>query len=82
MCVVTHDSGSDAYTAIMERLHADFEWLAERGIQLSQYGPDPVSGKVRVYLAHYSDDARQMLIRRYGPDIEVDTESRQWRFTR
>ncbi len=67
--------------AIMERLRADHEWLAGQGIQLSQYGPDPGSGKVRVYLEHYSDDARQVLVHRYGQDIVVDTQSRQWRFT-
>jgi hypothetical protein len=66
---------------IMERLSADREWLAERGIQFSQYGPDPCSGKVRVYLEHDSDDARQVLADRYGQGIVVDTQSRRWRFT-
>jgi hypothetical protein len=79
MSVMTQGSGSDMYAAIMERLWADYEWLAEQGIRLSQLGPDPDSGKVRVYLERYSDDARQVLIQRYGPDIEVDTESRRWR---
>jgi hypothetical protein len=78
MSVMTQGSGSDRYAAIMQRLRADHEWLAGQGIRLSQWGPDPDSGKVRVYLEHYSDGARQVLIQRYGPDIEVDTESRLW----
>ena len=69
------------HAAIMERLRTDREWLAEQGIQLSQYGPEPGSGKVRVYLEHYSDDARRVLVGRYGQDIVVDTQSRQWRFS-
>lgn len=69
MSVMTEGAGSDTYTALMERLWADYEWLAERGIRLSQLGPDPVSGKVHVYLEHYSDDARQLLVQRYGPGI-------------
>jgi hypothetical protein len=74
------DSSSESATqaAIKERLSADWEWLAERGIRLSQWGPDPVSGKVRVYLQRYSDEARQVLENRYGQDIIVDTESRIW----
>ncbi len=65
----------------MERLRADQDWLGGQGIQLSQWGPDPDSGKVRVYLAHFSEAARQLLAERYGSAIIVDTESRQWRFT-
>ena len=71
-------SESATQAAIMERLSADWEWLAERGIRLSQWGPDLVSGNVRVYLQRYSDEARQVLENRYGQDIVVDTESRIW----
>jgi hypothetical protein len=81
MGAMAQGSGSARHKAIMERLRADREWLAEQGVQLSQWGPDPGSGKVRVYLQHYSDDARQVLVDRYGQDIEVDTQSRQWRST-
>jgi hypothetical protein len=66
----------------MKRLAADRRWLAEQGAELSQWGPDQASGKVRVYLAHYSDEARQVLTDRYGDEnIVVDSESRRWRFT-
>jgi AcrR family transcriptional regulator len=68
-------------TAVCERLRADREWLATQGVELSQFGPDPVSGKVRIYLARYSETAHQALEGRYGSAVVVDTESRQWRFT-
>ena len=71
-------SESARHATIKARLSADWEWLAERGIRLSQWGPDPASGNVRVYLQCYSDEARQVLENRYGQDIVVDTESRIW----
>jgi hypothetical protein len=67
--------------AITDRLRADRAWLARRGIELIQWGPDPASGKVKVYLSHYDDAARQVLLDRYGTAIIVSTESRSWRFT-
>jgi hypothetical protein len=63
----------------MERLNADREWLSGQGTRLSQWGPDPHSGKVTVYLARFTEAARQLLAGRYGSAIVVDTESRQWR---
>ena len=81
MYAMTQGLGSAKVTAIMERLRADREWLAEQGVQLSQWGPDPGSGKVRVYLAQYSEDACRVLVQQYGQDIVVDPESRQWRFS-
>lgn len=64
----------------MERLRRDREWLADQGVELSQFGPDAESGRVKIYLTHYSDEARQLLIERYGSDIVVSTESRSWSF--
>jgi hypothetical protein len=81
MYAMTQGSESAKYIAIMERLRADREWLAEQGVQLGQYGPRPGVGQVRVYLAHYSEDARRVLVQRYGQDVIVDPESRQFRFT-
>jgi hypothetical protein len=66
--------------AIADRLRADRPWLARHGIELTQWGPDPASGKVKVYLAHYDDAARQVLLDRYGSAIIVSAESRSWRF--
>ncbi len=65
----------------MGRLSADLDWLAGQGVQLTQWGPDPASGKVRVYVARLSEAGRQLLAERYGSAIVVDTEPRQWRFT-
>ena len=67
---------------MMERLNADRDLLASLGVELSQYGPDPDSGKVRIYLAHFTEAARQLLADRYGQAVIVDTESRQWRSAR
>jgi hypothetical protein len=80
---MTQESGGGApgAAATMARLNADRDWLAARGIELTQYGPDPGSGKVRVYLARYTEEARQLLDARYGPAIVVATESRNWRFS-
>jgi hypothetical protein len=77
------DGGSISaeHRALMDRLSADREWLAGHDIQLSQFGPDPVSGKVRVCLAHFTEFGRDLLIGRYGSAIVVDPQSRQWRFT-
>ena len=55
-------------------------WL-NRASNCPSTGQTHCSGKVRVYLEHYSDDARRVLVDRYGQDIVVDTQSRQWRFT-
>ncbi len=75
-------SGAAEHETIMERLNADRAWLASQGVVLSQWGPDPDSGKVRVYLAHFCHPpAGQLLAERYGSAIVVDTESRQWRST-
>ena len=65
----------------MARLRADREWFAAQGIELAQFGPDPDSGKVQVYLAHRSERARQLLADRYGPAIVVAEEARRWRFS-
>jgi hypothetical protein len=68
--------GSPQNKTITEKIAADSEWLAGRGVELAQWGPDPVSGKVKVYLTHYTDAARQVLVDRYGDAIVVDPKSR------
>ncbi len=76
------DSRTPEIVATMARLNADREWLAAQGIELTQFGPDPAAtGKVRVYLARYTEQARQLLDGRYGSSIVVATESRSWRFS-
>ena len=69
-------------TTSADATNADRDWLASQGVELSQWGPYPDSGKIRVYLAHFTEAARQLLAERYGSAIVVGTESRQWRFTR
>jgi len=76
---MSESSASARQAAIMDRLNADAESLAERGVRMSQWGPDPESDKVHVYLERYSDEARQLLDDRYGDDIIVKAESRMWR---
>jgi len=67
--------GSAANKRITNQIFADQKDLAARGIELTQWGPDPVSGKVKVYLTHYSNAARRALTARYGQDIEVPRHS-------
>jgi hypothetical protein len=65
--------GTAEAEAIADRLRADRPWLARRGIELTQWGRDHASGKVKVYLSHYDDAARQVLLDRYGTAIIVST---------
>ena len=67
-----------ARAEIIERLRADVDWLAMQGVRLSQFGPDSDSDNVRVYLEHYTQDAHQILVARYGHALVVDTQSRRW----
>jgi hypothetical protein len=53
------DGHTPGIAATMARLDADREWLAAQGLELSQFGPDPDSGKVRVYLTRYTEQARR-----------------------
>ena len=72
---------SAEHEAIMEQLNADHDWLASQGAVLSQWGPDPDTGKVKIYLARFTESTQQLLYERYGSAVVVDTDSRQWRST-
>ena len=74
-------AGTAEADPIADRLRPDRPWLARRGIELTQWGRDHASGKVKVYLSHYDDAARQVLLDRYGTAIIVSTDSRSWTFT-
>ncbi|HEY1918695.1 MAG TPA: hypothetical protein VGH27_24235 [Streptosporangiaceae bacterium] len=63
--------------ATTEQITADQDWLTEHGLYLAQWGPDPVSGKVKVYLTNYTDAARRILLNRYGDAIVVAPKSMQ-----
>lgn len=67
--------GSAANKTITNRIFADQKDLAAKGIELTQWGPDPSSGKVKIYLTHYSNAARRALLARYGKDIVVSRHS-------
>jgi hypothetical protein len=61
--------------AITDRIHAEQAILASAGAELTEWGPDAASGKVKVYLTHYSDAARRLVQARYGSDVVVATQS-------
>jgi hypothetical protein len=61
--------------SVTNRIDTDGASLATQGVQLTEWGPDPASGKVKIYLTHYTDAARLALQARYGSDVVVATES-------
>jgi hypothetical protein len=58
-----------------EQITADQDWLTEHGVYLAQWGPDVVSGKVKVHVTQYGDAVRRVLVNRYGDAIVVSPES-------
>ena len=80
MSQVSDDEAPES-AIVIDRLSADRDWFAAQGVELAQFGTDPGSGQVRVYLVQYTERARQLLADRYGSAIVVDEESRSWRFT-
>lgn len=78
---VLAESEAPESAIVIDQLRADRDWLAAQGVELAQFGPDPGSGQVRVYLVQNTERARQLLTDRYGSAIVVDEESRSWRFT-
>ena len=63
--------GSATTKALSNRILAGQKSLARQGVMLTQWGPDPATGKLKVYLTHYSAAARRALVTRYGKDIIV-----------
>lgn len=63
--------GSAATKALSNRILADQKSLARQAVMLTQWGPDAATGKVKVYLTHYSAAARRALVARYGKGIIV-----------
>jgi len=68
-------SRAGANQSVTARIDSDRAGLAARGVQLTEWGPDPASGKVKIYLTHYTDAARLALLARYGSDVVVAAES-------
>jgi hypothetical protein len=61
---------------VADRIEADLSWLTAKGVRLTQWGPDTATGKVKVYLTHYTASARNALLARYGSAVVVAGESR------
>jgi hypothetical protein len=61
--------------ALSERIADDQSYLTQGGIQLTQWGPDPRSGKTKIYLTHYTPAAARGLYARYGCAVVVATTS-------
>jgi hypothetical protein len=60
---------------ITRRIGLDQRALAREGVELTMWGPDPCSGKIKIYLTHYSRAAARILITAYGNDIIVSHRS-------
>jgi hypothetical protein len=53
------------------RITADYSHLRRMGIQLSRWGPASVSGKIAIFLVHYSPGAARALRALYGNAVLV-----------
>ncbi len=53
------------------RITADYPQLRRMGIQLSRWGPASISGKIAIFLVHFSPRAARALYARYGNAILV-----------
>lgn len=69
--------GSAINKSITERIDADARSLARQGVELTEWGPDWCSGKVKVYLNHYSRAAARILTAEYGSAIIISRLSMQ-----
>jgi hypothetical protein len=67
--------GSSENKNITHQISLDQRALARKGIRLTQWGPDPCSGKVKIYLTHYSRASARILITAYGSDVIVSHHS-------
>ncbi|HEX9517624.1 MAG TPA: hypothetical protein VF940_15785 [Streptosporangiaceae bacterium] len=70
--------GSPRNLATSRRIESDESFLHSRHVYLSQWGPDSVTGKIEVYLVHYSARAARILYARYGCAINVSRRSQQY----
>jgi hypothetical protein len=61
--------------ALTDRIAADDSYLRSLGIELSSWGPDDTTGKVRVTLVSYTPQAEALLRARYGEMIDIPPSS-------
>jgi hypothetical protein len=57
--------------ALSSRLDSDQPYLSRHGILLTEWEPDSMTGKIKVYLRHYTARAAQAMYARYGCAISV-----------
>lgn len=60
---------------LSSRIFTDRQVLQRQGVRLTQWGPDPATGKTKIYLTHYSRAAARVLYARYGSAIVVSRHS-------
>ena len=66
----------------VQRLSAGYRSLRAQGIKMAQWGPDPVSNKVQIFLQTYSKHAVRTLLHRYGAQwIVVRHATEHWVFS-
>lgn len=62
---------------VTEQIDADEPSLAKQGAALTEWGPDPKTGKLIVYLTHYTPAAAALIVHKYGSnDVTVARHSR------
>jgi hypothetical protein len=61
--------------AMSQHITSDQPRLRRQGIQLTEWGPDSRSGKIKIYLTHYTPAAAHSLHARYGCTVRVATVS-------
>ena len=57
--------------ALSARIRSDQSYLSHHGIQLTEWEPDSISGKIKVYLTHYTARAAYAVYARYGCAVTV-----------
>lgn len=60
---------------LSQRVTSDQARLRRQGIQLTEWEPDSRSGKIKIYLTHYTPAAAHSLYARYGCTVQVATVS-------
>jgi hypothetical protein len=63
--------GSPLNQALSRRISADQPYLRSRHVILAQWGPDTTTGRIAIFLVHYSARAAGILYAQYGCGIVV-----------
>lgn len=70
---MTDDDGwiSQQNKRLSLQLERDEQELQAQGVELTEWGPDPDTGKISIHLTHYTPEAEHVLLDRYGSDAIV-----------